>query len=102
MKATPSSCVCPGSDAIMVENANYGRTDDKICDHDPFQMENVHTCRTPFKIMSQRWWAQGRKGRQQSRGAPNKVPVPLRAPRPAHPVPLHLLWAFNVGFLSSY
>lgn len=39
----------------MVENANYGRTDDKICDADPFQMENVQ-CYLPdaFKIMSQR------------------------------------------------
>uniref|UniRef100_A0A3Q3SCX9 Adhesion G protein-coupled receptor L2-like n=1 Tax=Mastacembelus armatus TaxID=205130 RepID=A0A3Q3SCX9_9TELE len=33
---------CPGSDVIMIETANYGRTDDKICDADPFQMENVN------------------------------------------------------------
>ncbi|KAG7214776.1 hypothetical protein INR49_010668 [Caranx melampygus] len=32
---------CPGSDVIMIETANYGRTDDKICDADPFQMENL-------------------------------------------------------------
>ncbi|OPJ59349.1 hypothetical protein AV530_009617 [Patagioenas fasciata monilis] len=49
----------------MVENANYGRTDDKICDADPFQMENVQ-CYLPdaFKIMAQRYrgdtW--GRRG----------------------------------------
>ena len=39
----PIELRCPGSDVIMVENANYGRTDDKICDADPFQMENVLT-----------------------------------------------------------
>lgn len=52
----PIELRCPGSDVIMVENANYGRTDDKICDADPFQMENVQ-CYLPdaFKIMSQRW-----------------------------------------------
>ncbi|XP_062869388.1 adhesion G protein-coupled receptor L2 isoform X2 [Trichomycterus rosablanca] len=46
---------CPGSDVIMIESANYGRTDDKICDADPFQMENIN-CYLPdaFKIMSQR------------------------------------------------
>ncbi|XP_040270605.1 adhesion G protein-coupled receptor L1 isoform X5 [Bufo bufo] len=51
----PIELRCPGSDVIMVENANYGRTDDKICDADPFQMENVQ-CYLPdaFKIMSQR------------------------------------------------
>ncbi|KAB0397912.1 hypothetical protein E2I00_014534, partial [Balaenoptera physalus] len=50
----PIELRCPGSDVIMVENANYGRTDDKICDADPFQMENVQ-CYLPdaFKIMSQ-------------------------------------------------
>lgn len=39
----------------MIESANYGRTDDKICDADPFQMENIN-CYLPdaFKIMSQR------------------------------------------------
>ncbi|XP_072005232.1 adhesion G protein-coupled receptor L1 isoform X4 [Engystomops pustulosus] len=51
----PIELRCPGSDVIMVENANYGRTDDKICDADPFQMENV-ACYLPdaYKIMSQR------------------------------------------------
>ncbi|KAB0392900.1 hypothetical protein E2I00_012822, partial [Balaenoptera physalus] len=45
---------CPGSDVIMIESANYGRTDDKICDADPFQMENTD-CYLPdaFKIMTQ-------------------------------------------------
>ncbi|XP_056459586.1 adhesion G protein-coupled receptor L2 [Gadus chalcogrammus] len=39
----------------MIESANYGRTDDKICDADPFQMENVN-CYLPdaYKIMTQR------------------------------------------------
>ena len=39
----------------MIESANYGRTDDKICDADPFQMENTD-CYLPdaFKIMTQR------------------------------------------------
>ncbi|XP_034003290.1 adhesion G protein-coupled receptor L2 isoform X10 [Trematomus bernacchii] len=51
----PIDLRCPGSDVIMIESANYGRTDDKICDADPFQMENVN-CYLPdaFKIMSQR------------------------------------------------
>ncbi|KAL2101598.1 hypothetical protein ACEWY4_003359 [Coilia grayii] len=51
----PIELRCPGSDVIMIEAANYGRTDDKICDADPFQMENVQ-CYLPdaFKIMSQR------------------------------------------------
>ncbi|XP_048104925.1 adhesion G protein-coupled receptor L1-like [Alosa alosa] len=51
----PIELRCPGSDVIMIEQANYGRTDDKICDADPFQMENVQ-CYLPdaFKIMSQR------------------------------------------------
>uniref|UniRef100_A0A3B4B455 SUEL-type lectin domain-containing protein n=1 Tax=Periophthalmus magnuspinnatus TaxID=409849 RepID=A0A3B4B455_9GOBI len=42
-------------DVIMIETANYGRTDDKICDADPFQMENVN-CYLPdaYKIISQR------------------------------------------------
>lgn len=39
----------------MIESANYGRTDDKICDADPAQMENTR-CYLPdaYKIMSQR------------------------------------------------
>ncbi|XP_041446255.1 adhesion G protein-coupled receptor L2 isoform X22 [Xenopus laevis] len=51
----PIDLRCPGSDVIMVESANYGRTDDKICDADPFQMENTD-CHLPdaYKIMSQR------------------------------------------------
>ncbi|KAG7460259.1 hypothetical protein MATL_G00219500 [Megalops atlanticus] len=51
----PIELRCPGSDVIMIETANYGRTDDKICDADPFQMENVQ-CYLPdaFKIMSLR------------------------------------------------
>ncbi|XP_036410875.1 adhesion G protein-coupled receptor L2-like isoform X4 [Megalops cyprinoides] len=51
----PIDLRCPGSDVIMVETANYGRTDDKICDADPFQMENIN-CYLPdaYKIMSQR------------------------------------------------
>ncbi|XP_063311719.1 adhesion G protein-coupled receptor L3 isoform X2 [Pelobates fuscus] len=46
---------CPGTDVIMIESANYGRTDDKICDSDPAQMENIR-CYLPdaYKIMSQR------------------------------------------------
>uniref|UniRef100_A0A674F455 Adhesion G protein-coupled receptor L2 n=1 Tax=Salmo trutta TaxID=8032 RepID=A0A674F455_SALTR len=46
---------CPGADVIMIETANYGRTDDKICDADPFQMENIN-CYLPdaYKIISQR------------------------------------------------
>ncbi|XP_072925365.1 adhesion G protein-coupled receptor L1 isoform X11 [Hemitrygon akajei] len=51
----PIELRCPGSDVIMIESANYGRTDNKICDADLFQMENVE-CYLPdtFKIMSQR------------------------------------------------
>ncbi|XP_030330377.1 adhesion G protein-coupled receptor L1-like, partial [Strigops habroptila] len=37
----PLELRCPGSDVVLVDSANYGRTDDKICDADPFQMENV-------------------------------------------------------------
>lgn len=52
----PIELRCPGSDVVMVETANYGRTDDKICDADPFQMENTQ-CYLPdaLKIMSQRF-----------------------------------------------
>lgn len=51
----PIELRCPGTDVIMIESANYGRTDDKICDADPFQMENVN-CYLPdaYKIISQR------------------------------------------------
>lgn len=51
----PIELRCPGSDVVMVETANYGRTDDKICDADPFQMENTQ-CYLPdaLKIMAQR------------------------------------------------
>ncbi|XP_062850501.1 adhesion G protein-coupled receptor L2-like isoform X1 [Trichomycterus rosablanca] len=51
----PIDLRCPGSDVIMIETANYGRTDDKICDADPFQMENIK-CYLPdaYKIISQR------------------------------------------------
>lgn len=51
----PIDLRCPGSDVIMIETANYGRTDDKICDADPFQMENIK-CYLPdaYKIVSQR------------------------------------------------
>ena len=35
----PIELRCPGSDVVMVENANYGRTDDKICDADPDQLK---------------------------------------------------------------
>lgn len=51
----PIELRCPGSDVVMVETANYGRTDDKICDSDPFQMENTQ-CYLPdaLKIMAQR------------------------------------------------
>ncbi|XP_057700205.1 adhesion G protein-coupled receptor L1-like isoform X1 [Corythoichthys intestinalis] len=51
----PIELRCPGSDVVMVETANYGRTDDKICDAEPFQMENTQ-CYLPdaLKIMSQR------------------------------------------------
>lgn len=46
---------CPGSDVIMIETANYGRTDNKICDADPHQMDNIN-CYLPdaYKIISQR------------------------------------------------
>ncbi|XP_043916853.1 adhesion G protein-coupled receptor L3 isoform X3 [Protopterus annectens] len=51
----PIELRCPGTDVIMIESANFGRTDDKICDADPVQMENVR-CYLPdaYKIMSQR------------------------------------------------
>uniref|UniRef100_A0A671LW64 Adhesion G protein-coupled receptor L2-like n=1 Tax=Sinocyclocheilus anshuiensis TaxID=1608454 RepID=A0A671LW64_9TELE len=51
----PIDLRCPGSDVIMIETANYGRTDNKICDADPFQMENIN-CYLPdaYKIVSQR------------------------------------------------
>ncbi|KPP75806.1 latrophilin-3-like [Scleropages formosus] len=50
----PIELRCPGTDVIMIESANYGRTDDKICDADPAQMENTR-CYLPdaYKIMSQ-------------------------------------------------
>ncbi|KAG9259923.1 adhesion G protein-coupled receptor L3-like isoform X1 [Astyanax mexicanus] len=48
----PIELRCPGTDVIMIESANYGRTDDKICDSDPAQMENTR-CYLPdaYKIM---------------------------------------------------
>lgn len=51
----PIELRCPGTDVIMIESANYGRTDDKICDSDPAQMENTR-CYLPdaYKIMSLR------------------------------------------------
>ncbi|XP_059420158.1 adhesion G protein-coupled receptor L2-like isoform X1 [Carassius carassius] len=51
----PIDLRCPGSDVIMIGTANYGRTDNKICDADPFQMENIN-CYLPdaYKIVSQR------------------------------------------------
>ncbi|XP_064190652.1 adhesion G protein-coupled receptor L3 isoform X2 [Anguilla rostrata] len=51
----PIELRCPGTDVIMIESANYGRTDDKICDADPAQMDNTR-CYLPdaYKIMSQR------------------------------------------------
>ncbi|KAM7326442.1 hypothetical protein ACRRTK_014920 [Alexandromys fortis] len=54
----PIELRCPGTDVIMIESANYGRTDDKICDSDPAQMENIR-CYLPdaYKIMSQRYGA---------------------------------------------
>ncbi|XP_016360596.1 adhesion G protein-coupled receptor L3-like [Sinocyclocheilus anshuiensis] len=53
----PIELRCPGTDVIMIESANYGRTDDKICDADPAQMENTR-CYLPdaYKIMSQSPW----------------------------------------------
>uniref|UniRef100_A0A3Q3XME4 SUEL-type lectin domain-containing protein n=1 Tax=Mola mola TaxID=94237 RepID=A0A3Q3XME4_MOLML len=51
----PLTCsYVPGRYAIRA-TANYGRTDDKICDADPFQMENTQ-CYLPdaLKIMAQR------------------------------------------------
>ncbi|KAJ8269756.1 hypothetical protein COCON_G00123630 [Conger conger] len=50
----PIELRCPGTDVIMIETANFGRTDDKICDADPAQMENTQ-CYLPdaYKIMSQ-------------------------------------------------
>lgn len=52
----PIELRCPGTDVIMIESANYGRTDDKICDSDPAQMENIR-CYLPdaYKIMTQRY-----------------------------------------------
>lgn len=54
----PIELRCPGTDVIMIESANYGRTDDKICDSDPAQMENIR-CYLPdaYKIMTQRYSA---------------------------------------------
>uniref|UniRef100_A0A8C2GU86 Adhesion G protein-coupled receptor L3.1 n=1 Tax=Cyprinus carpio TaxID=7962 RepID=A0A8C2GU86_CYPCA len=51
----PIELRCPGTDVIMIESANYGRTDDKICDSDPAQMENTR-CYLPdaYKIMGLR------------------------------------------------
>lgn len=51
----PIDLRCPGRDLIMIKSANYGRTDDKICDADPAQMENTR-CYLPdaYNIMSQR------------------------------------------------
>ncbi|XP_031416297.1 adhesion G protein-coupled receptor L3 isoform X1 [Clupea harengus] len=51
----PIELRCPGTDVIMIESANFGRTDDKICDSDPAQMENTR-CYLPdaYKIMSLR------------------------------------------------
>uniref|UniRef100_A0A8C7KC71 SUEL-type lectin domain-containing protein n=1 Tax=Oncorhynchus kisutch TaxID=8019 RepID=A0A8C7KC71_ONCKI len=51
----PIELRCPGTDVIMIDSANYGRTDDKICDSDPAQMENTR-CYLPdaYKIMSLR------------------------------------------------
>ncbi|XP_072445183.1 adhesion G protein-coupled receptor L3-like isoform X9 [Chiloscyllium punctatum] len=51
----PIELRCPGTDVIMIESANYGRTDDRICDADQAQMENIR-CFLPdaYKIMSQR------------------------------------------------
>lgn len=59
----PIELRCPGTDVIMIESANYGRTDDKICDADPAQMENTR-CYLPdaYKIMSQRWDTQTQLG----------------------------------------
>uniref|UniRef100_A0A673IFG2 Adhesion G protein-coupled receptor L3 n=1 Tax=Sinocyclocheilus rhinocerous TaxID=307959 RepID=A0A673IFG2_9TELE len=42
----PIELRCPGTDVIMIESANYGRTDDKICDADPAQMENTRCTQT--------------------------------------------------------
>uniref|UniRef100_A0A671QQ20 Adhesion G protein-coupled receptor L3 n=1 Tax=Sinocyclocheilus anshuiensis TaxID=1608454 RepID=A0A671QQ20_9TELE len=42
----PIELRCPGTDVIMIESANYGRTDDKICDADPAQMENTRCAQT--------------------------------------------------------
>lgn len=52
----PIELRCPGTDVIMIESANYGRTDDKICDSDPAQMENTR-CYLPdaYKIMGFRY-----------------------------------------------
>lgn len=52
----PIELRCPGTDVIMIESANYGRTDDKICDSDPAQMENTR-CYLPdaYKIMGLRY-----------------------------------------------
>uniref|UniRef100_A0A674GK54 Adhesion G protein-coupled receptor L1 n=1 Tax=Taeniopygia guttata TaxID=59729 RepID=A0A674GK54_TAEGU len=51
----PLELRCPGSDVVLVADANYGRTDDKICDADPGQMANVQ-CYLPQAqpIMAQR------------------------------------------------
>ncbi|XP_051632443.1 adhesion G protein-coupled receptor L1-like, partial [Manacus candei] len=51
----PLELRCPGSDVVLVADANYGRTDDKICDADPGQMANVQ-CYLPqaHPIMAQR------------------------------------------------
>ncbi|XP_073693764.1 adhesion G protein-coupled receptor L3-like [Garra rufa] len=63
----PIELRCPGTDVIMIESANYGRTDDKICDADPAQMENTR-CYLPdaYKIMSQSLINMCRDERRQS------------------------------------
>ncbi|KAM9425098.1 LOW QUALITY PROTEIN: adhesion G protein-coupled receptor L3 [Pholidichthys leucotaenia] len=51
----PIELRCPGTDGHQIESAKLGRTDDKICDADPAQMENTR-CYLPdaYKVMSQR------------------------------------------------
>ena len=49
----PIKLCCPGSDVIMIETANYGRTNDKICPTPPINSVNCKLAKA-FEIMSQR------------------------------------------------
>ncbi|XP_078448807.1 adhesion G protein-coupled receptor L2-like isoform X2 [Lampetra planeri] len=51
----PIDLRCPGSDVIVVSSANYGRTNDQICDSEPAKMQNTACLQDEsFRIMAQR------------------------------------------------